>query len=111
MKKIINQRQSEVHERVVTRNGQLFLVRFVIVDRDGKLRGRVLSCEAIKTLPCTTTEHAIFCLPEVNFSEPSPISRKFFREIISPYFSLDFLTVVQIRAPAEYKFEARNPKP
>lgn len=100
MKKIIGQKQSEIFEKVVSKNGQLFLVRFIIVEREGKLRGRVLSCEAIRSLPRAAAESGAPCLPAVTFSEPSPISRKLFGEVISPYFSLDFLTSIQIRAPS-----------
>ena len=100
MKKVVNQKQSEIFEKVVTKNGQLFLVRFIVIERGGKLRGRVLSCEAIKSLPEITTDNGVLYFPEVTFGEVAPISRKFFGEIASPYFSLDFLTSVHIRAPA-----------
>ena len=101
MKKIIYQKQSEVFEKVVSRNGRLFLVRFVVVEREGKLRGKVLSCEAIEVLAGDTdTTAKATCLPSVTFTDEAPLSRELFCEIVSPYFTLDFLTSIQIRAPA-----------
>ena len=100
MKKVIYQKQSEVFEKVVSRNGRLFLVSFVVVEREGKLRGRVLSYEAIQTLAGTTETQEVTYLPSVTFSDEAPITSKLFEEVVSPYFSLDFLTSIQIRAPS-----------
>ncbi len=100
MKKVIYQNQFEVFEKVVSRNGRLFLVSFVVVEREGKLRGRVLSYEAIQTLAGTTETHEVTYLPSVTFAEEAPISRRSFYKLVSPYFTLDFLTSIQIRAPA-----------
>ncbi len=101
MKKIIHQKQLEIFERVVSRNGRLFLVHFVILERGGKLRGKVLSCEAIEVLAgeVSTTMEAT-CLPSVTFTDEAPLSHELFGEVVSPYFSLDFLTSIQIRAPS-----------
>ncbi len=101
MKKVIYQKQSDILEKVVSRNGRLFLVRFVVVEREGKLRGRVLSCEAVEALAGeTTVATAGTCLPSITFTEEAPFSRRSFHTFISPYFTLDFLTSIQIRAPA-----------
>ena len=95
------ERNSEVMERVVLQNGKLFRVRFVILERGGKLRGKVLSCEAIEVLACDTgTTAKATCLPSVTFTDEAPLSHELFGEVVSPYFSLDFLTSIQIRAPS-----------
>ncbi len=95
------ERNSEVMERIILQNGKLFRVRFVVVERGGKLRGKILSCEAIEMLAGEVSATAkASCLPSVTFTDEAPISRKLFAEVASPYFSLDFLTSIQIRAPA-----------
>ena len=100
MNRIIQQKQSEIFEKVVSRNGRLFLVRFVIVERESKLRGRILSCEAIEALAGAEVSSEVTCLPSITFTDEAPIADKLFEEIISPYFCLDFLTSIKIRAPA-----------
>lgn len=94
------ERNSEVMERVVVQNGKLFRVRFVILERGGKLRGKVLSCEAVEVLAGETTTAEATCLPSATFTDEAPRSSKLFAEVVSPYFSLDFLTSIQIRAPS-----------
>lgn len=102
MKKITYQNQSEVFEKVVTKSGKLFLVRFVIVERGGKLRGRVISCEAIEALPAGATAESEHCLPAFSDVQPAPVTNERFEEIVSPFFTLEFLTSIKIRAPSAY---------
>ncbi len=93
-------KRSEVFEKVILRNGRLFRVQFVILERGGKLRGRVLSCEAIETLAGAETFFEGICLPSISFVGEAPLSRKLFEIVASPYFTLDFLTSIMVRAPA-----------
>ncbi|KKW10836.1 MAG: hypothetical protein UY50_C0025G0008 [Parcubacteria group bacterium GW2011_GWA2_49_9] len=102
MKKLTYQHQSEIFEKVVTKNGQLFLVRFVILEREGRLRGKIISCEAIEALPAGATVESEYCLPVFSDIQPAPITRKIFEEIVSPFFTLEFLTSIKIRAPSGY---------
>ena len=100
MKKLLHQNQSEIFEKVATKNGKLFLVRFVIVERGQKLRGRIISCEAIETLPIGVTTESEHCLPSFSDVQPAPITGKRFEEIVSPFFTFEFLTSIKIRAPS-----------
>ncbi|TSC57722.1 MAG: hypothetical protein Greene041679_266 [Parcubacteria group bacterium Greene0416_79] len=51
MQHVTFETQSEIFERIVrNRNGRVFRVRFVAVERGGILRGRIVSCEEIVSL-------------------------------------------------------------
>lgn len=51
MRELSFEKQSEIFERTVRdRDGRLFCVRFVVVEREGVLRGKVISCEQIYTI-------------------------------------------------------------
>jgi hypothetical protein len=102
MRKLTYQNQSEIFEKVVVRNGRLFLVRFVIVERGGKLRGRVISCEAIVALPAGAAAERERCLPAFSRTEPAPVTRKHFKEIASPFFTLEFFISQMTRAPSAH---------
>ncbi|MEK7169660.1 MAG: hypothetical protein AAB767_00035 [Patescibacteria group bacterium] len=92
--------EAEIFEKIVRRNGRFFLVRFVIVERGGKLRGRVISCEALEVLPVGVTAESERCLPAFSDVQPAPITRKRFEEIVSPFFTLEFFISQMTRAPA-----------
>lgn len=100
MKKLTYQHQSEIYEKVVQRDGELFLVRFVILERGGKLRGKIISCEAIEALPAGITTESEHCLPAFSNVEPAPITQERFEEIVSPFFTLEFFVSQMIRAPS-----------
>lgn len=100
MKKLLYQTQSEVFEKVVTKNGKLFLVRFVILEKEGRLRGKVISCEAIETLPAGVTAESEHCLPVFSDIQPAPITGERFEEIVSPFFTLEFFISQMTRAPS-----------
>ncbi len=93
MKQII-QHQSEIFEKIVRQaDGRLFFVRFVVVERGGVLRGRVVSCALI-------AEEAKAICGRAVLGAPVAASSDFF-PVLSPFFScFDFLTSVQIRAPS-----------
>ncbi len=93
MKKII-QTQSEIFERIVRQaDGRLFRMSFVIVERGGVLRGKVVSCVLISEETKAICGRAEYGAPVA--SSPD------FLPILSPFFSsFDFLISVQIRAPA-----------
>ncbi|MDO8594975.1 MAG: hypothetical protein Q7R93_05730 [bacterium] len=101
MKKLLHQKQSEIFERIVNRNGKLFLVRFVVVERAGKLRGKVISCEAIESLSGSTKETSrnylpILRLPRIVKDEGLRIKDC----LISPFSSLEFFMSQMTRAPS-----------
>lgn len=100
MKKLTYQNQSEIFEKVVTKNGKFFLVRFVIVERGARLCGRIISCEAIETLPVGVTAETEHCLPAFSALEPAPTTKERFVEIVSPFFTLEFFISQMTRAPS-----------
>lgn len=119
MRKIISRNQSGIFEKLVQdRNGWLFRVRFVVVERDGVLRGKVISCEAVcglhldRTLtPRGRILHFLrrVCRRREGFYLPVRKALQAIKDkglkikdfFVSPYFNkFDFLTVIKIRAPA-----------
>lgn len=91
MRKLIHQTQSEIFERVVRdRSGRAFRVRFVIVERGGALRGRIISCAPV-----------VAFLPSVKKSVFATLINFRARSTVSPYFNkFAFLTAIKIRAPS-----------
>lgn len=110
MKKLIYQHQSEVFEKVVCdRGGRLFRVRFVVVEREGTLRGRIISCVPLSEIPSLVEEgchdfsrDGVVCLPiGTQKSNTSRTIKKLGKKIASPYFNkFRFLTAIKIRAPS-----------
>ena len=99
MKKLLHQKQSEIFEKIVIRGGKIFLVRFVIVEREGKLRGKVISCEAVEALSGTKQASEGY-LPVTLNAPAAPSDITSFDEIISPYSTLEFFMSQMTRAPA-----------
>lgn len=87
----LQKNQSEVFEKIVCdRSGRLFRVRFVVVERGGALRGRVVSCEPM----------VVFLPSTKRFVNKTGLSFQV-RKIVSPYFNkFAFLTAIKIRAPS-----------
>ncbi len=109
MKKLIEQNQSEVFEKIVRdRSGRLFRVRFVVVERGGILRGRVVSCTSLSEIHslikegCLPKGDGVVCLPvETQKSRTSRVVQKLGEKIVSLYFNkFAFLTAIKIRAPS-----------
>lgn len=106
MKKIIFQNQSEVFERVMRdARGRAFCVRFVVVERNGVLRGRILSCVPISSLsPFSKGGDRLErgCFLEGKTTDSNfQTAQKVGSVILSPYFhNFDFLTAIKIRAPS-----------
>jgi len=99
MRKVIHQKQSQIFEKVVLRNGKPFLVRFVVVEREGKLRGKVISCEAVETLAgesADTKQYLPFDIGPATHAEET----RTFDAIVSPYTSLEFFISQMTRAPS-----------
>ena len=93
-------RESEVFEKIARRGGKLFRVRFVVVERNGVLRGRVISCEPIETLSGEVLTKEKVCLPVFRCAKSAPVKKVRFQKIVSPFTTLDFLTSIKIRAPS-----------
>lgn len=105
---ILFERQSEIFERIVRdRSGRLFRVRFMVVERDGVLRGRIISCEVVPELRRFKMydvgfKKKICCLPgRLPFRSVKGQLSKVKSASTSPYFNkFEFLTVIKIRAPS-----------
>lgn len=94
MKKEIQIKQSEIFEKIVTgKDGVLFRVLFVVVQRAGVLRGKILSCELLKK------EESPLLSAVAATSAPVESPQEFI-PVCSPFSYLDFLTSIQIRAPS-----------
>ncbi len=101
MKKVIEQKQSEIFEKVVTKNGKLFLVRFVILEREGRLRGKVISCEAIETLSGSTGKATKICLPLFRTYPTVTDEGLTIKDcVLSPFSTLEFFMSQPTRAPS-----------
>ena len=128
MKKVIFEKQKEVFERVIrNRSGQLFRVRFVVIERDGVSRGKIISCEQIHALRTVKSvrkyengirvcgiyspfvegstggnrEKAFYLLEGVRDTNTPIVVRKLGAIIESPYFNkFSFLSPIKIRAPS-----------
>jgi hypothetical protein len=107
MKKLTAQNQYEVFERIICdRSGRTFRVRFVIVERGGALRGRVVSRTPVSEAPSVFKEGCpkggvVVFLPLENKAHTFHLIQKIGARITSPYFNkFAFLTVIKIRAPS-----------
>lgn len=102
--KITNtQKQSRIFHKIVCQNGRFFSVRFVILDREGRLRGKIISCEPVEVMGVTDTVKEKYLLPLLFLAQNAPVGKACFQGIISPFSKLEFLTSIQIRAPAHSK--------
>lgn len=100
MKTLIHQNQSEIFGKIVRKNGRSFLVRFVILESCGKLRGKIISCEPITVLDDAGPNKVKYCLPLLGSTQILAVEKAQFQKIISSFSKLEFLTSIQIRAPA-----------
>jgi len=106
MKKVIYQNQSDIFEKVVQRDGKIFRIRFVIIERCGQLRGKVISCEEVHTIRTygkgTKYERRTSCLPPSCSQQQVKGERSKVKSIrVSPFFNIsDLLTPIKIRAPS-----------
>lgn len=92
--------RSEIFEKVVNRGGTFFRIRFIILKREGRLRGKVLSCEAIETLSGETVETSSAYLPIGSTKQSRPSTAVRFEEIFSPFSALEFFMSQMTRAPS-----------
>ena len=97
---LVSEKRSEILEKLVQRDGKLFLVRFIVVERKGKLIGKIISCEAIETLSGETVSKEKKCLPVCSEKQSAPASKVVFRKIVSPFSTLEFFMSQPTRAPA-----------
>lgn len=100
MKKLTSTTQSGVFHGTVRQNGRLFRMCFVVFEREGKLRGKIISCEPVGVLSDFSATQREHYLPGFMYKQSAPESAVRFQEIISPFSVLEFLTSIQIRAPA-----------
>lgn len=105
MRQVTFEKQCEVLERIARApDGRLFRVRFVIVERDGVLRGRVISCEEIVSLS-DVKDGGLWIkdylyLPHSKTRVSQARTRISAARILSPYTSLDFFMSQMTRAPS-----------
>lgn len=100
MRKLIYTEQSEIFFGTVRQNGRLFRMCFVIFEREGKLRGKIISCEPVGVLSDFSALRKERYLPGTMYKQSAPESAVRFQEIVSPFSVLEFLTSIQIRAPS-----------
>ena len=97
-------KKSEIFEKVVhDKTGRIFRVQFVVVERNGVLRGKVISCQEIKGLRgCTGKRPSCghILLAGTATRKSARISKRGYRPILSPFSQFDFLTEIKIRAPS-----------
>ena len=100
MKKLTYAMQSGVFHGTVRQNGRLFRMCFVVFEREGKLRGKIISCEPITVMSdCGTVKER--CLLPVSFSAKKiPIVEAYFQGIVSPFSKLEFFISQMPRAPS-----------
>ncbi len=108
--KQLSKSHSQIFERIVRAlDGRLFRVRFVVFERDGVLRGRVVSCEAALSFSCVKDKGLRIkdfhlCLPA--WRRPQIVKSEKLKvksSLVSPYFNkFDFMTVIKIRAPSRF---------
>jgi hypothetical protein len=101
-------RNAEIFEKIVCdRRGRLLCVRFVVFERDGVLRGRIISVAPILSFSGVKDKG----LRIKDFPRYLPLwwSHRKVRDtglrikdfFVSPYFrNFDFMTVIKIRAPS-----------
>lgn len=108
----LRKNHSEIFERIVrNRSGLLFRVRFVVVKRNGVLRGKVISITPIVALQKGSKIYDLrfknkkqYFLQgyteEIAYNQSGVLLTR----IRSPYFSIfEFLTPIKIRAPSSHK--------
>ncbi len=105
MRNITRQKQSEIFEKIVNQSGKFFRVRFVVLERGGKLRGKVISCEPILAIAGVKDKglrikDSPSYLPCVRNTKSEPRVRAYLAKVISPFSALEFLTSIMVRAPA-----------
>jgi hypothetical protein len=108
MEYLITKSQSEVLERTVRdQRGRFFRVRFVVVERDGIWRGKVVSCQQVFELRIVKDKGLRikdfrYCLPVwLHHGSVKDKGLGIKVSFSSPYFNkFDFLTVIKIRAPS-----------
>ncbi len=104
MIRLVSQEKTGSFERTVCdRNGRFFRVRFVVVEQDGAVRGRIVSVTPVAAIMGETVGPAtkpILCLPMCSRSAFLSESATF-NPIQSPYvFSFDFFVSQMTRAPS-----------
>ncbi|HEY4508477.1 MAG TPA: hypothetical protein VJJ55_02360 [Candidatus Paceibacterota bacterium] len=109
MKTVFAQQYHEVFEKLVQAwDGRLFRVRFVVVERGGALRGRVISCTALDYFPSSVEEGwplqadgVVVFLPTEKKVCVFRLVQELGTKVASPYFNkFAFLTTIKIRAPS-----------
>lgn len=102
---LIKSHQLGIFEKVIrSKNGQLLRVRFEVTEIDGKLKGRVISTEAIAEFAAITgaTKKADSSFLPVFVSKDDIFREVFFTDaqIVSPFSTLLFFTSQPTRAPS-----------
>ena len=85
-------KESKIFEKTAQRGGKLFRIRFVVIERNGVLRGRIISCELL--------QEETPLLASAGTTGSAVVGTRKFLSIRAPFFWLDFLTSIHIRAPA-----------
>lgn len=88
---------NSIFERIIRdRNGVLVLVRFTVVEINGKFQPQIISAEAL-----VKNEESIVFLPEgVSSKDIALDTTPSFISTLSPYINLDFFMSQPTRAPS-----------
>lgn len=108
MQKIIYQKQSRIFEKVVNKDDRFFRVQFIVLEREGKLFGKVISVTPITALQkgfkiydLRFRKEAYYFPAWKHFHKVKDKGLKIKDLYISPFFDCyEFLTCIKIRAPA-----------
>ena len=90
---------NSIFERIIRdRNGVLVLVRFTVVEINGKFQPQIISAEAL-----VKNKESVVSLPEGILSKDIALdTTPSFISTLSPYINLDFFMSQPTRAPSFY---------
>lgn len=98
---IQNKQLNSIFERVIRdNNGVLVIVRFTIVEINGKLQGQIISVTPFVNKESSESKDGVICLPKVLSEKKVFESNIVYRNIISPFNSLFFFNSQPTRAPS-----------
>lgn len=98
---IQNKQLNSIFERVIRdNNGVLVIVRFTIVEVNGKLQGQILSVTPFVKIESSDSNSSVICLPKISVDKKVFENTISYRNIISPFNSLFFFNSQPTRAPS-----------
>ena len=93
-------KQSNIFEKVVRQSGRFFRIRFVIVEREGRMRGKIISCEPVEVIDEIVTVEGKYFFPISSSAQCAPRGKTCLQGIVAPFSKLEFFTSQMTRAPS-----------